>query len=694
MRQKLLNCAGVGAILITASATICCRSTPKATGTNETKAANHNASTAGAGNSPVWPGRRLIYPEVRKKAQELAGSPAHALPFVSSELRFEAYRGALRGPRGVLLAGGGNATDKALLLKDLFRVNNPGTKTRFAFCTLSDSDTDQLLARAVGDAGSAVQPRPVQSGPPPTAPVNKAAQRILSAWGSLVESAQKDGQSLNTVLAGNRASTGQVSQYPQEERAAVARHTWLQYQQEDKWIDLDPTLGEAGKSRCTPQTTAEDLPETDYHHLGISVRVEQRDKGTLSSHYLLQTFWRTAELSGSNINYTHAEAAGLDNLIQQRAPPGFHRFTPLLSIDNEYILGEPFLIAGARAGAGGVQSYSNAVGGAFGALGNALPGDSNADANRNPSSAEVTGLWLEFDLRIPEGGVSTMEWPIFDRIDYVARAYGEEDRAPLISLQDPDGPFARLAGSWNVATWLGETSLPDLLAPAGSDAPDIRWAFDSLGTLHQSYYMNRQNLLAAVSREHPGRLLAVRPSLSVMAAQAGAEDADRVSLMIDRIDDKPISAGSPNSVGVLNAVASVAAEAYTTSAPGIVTGEPAVPLPDVPAIFRAAEKNHIGFQLLRPADAAQALELDGSDQARTRLYSDLLNGSTAIVPKKAVDFEGARLLGWWLIDSRTGYLNDEMESAGIRPGRSMARSSDPMPKRKSRRAGSAIRYVS
>jgi len=643
---------------------------------NQAQPVANTTPPAAAPIDQTWQGRQLIYPEVEAKARELGPDLSRILQFTTNELKYDAYAGALRGPRGVLLAGAGSATDKSLLMRDLIRTATPNTILRFAYCSLPSNDAQQLVAQAIEERDSnaakeAAAPSHASMGrAPASAHTRMVAQQVLTAWRKVVQDARHDANSLHAVL--ERAEIPTVADFDSQKQqliAAATQHVWLQYRQGNDWVDLDPTLGEMGKHRCIPESTSEVLPETAYHHVGISVRVEEEINNTLKSRYLLQTFWRSAELSGSNITYTHAESIGLDSLVKSVPPAGYYQFTPLLSMDDEYVLGDSFLLPGAHATKGGVQRYSNAVAGGFGALGNALSGVANAEngstASSTAPSGEVTALWLQFDLRAPDGTTKTIDWPIFDRIGYVARSYGEEDSTPLAAPDMQEGALDHLASLWNIATWSGETDVPQSLSPATGETSDLWAALDSVGTLHHGYYPIRSRLFDAITPDHKGRYVATSPSLSVMTIHAAADNSNAVTTSMDRVEEAPLfvgASGGPNSA--LWAAASVEAERFTVASPSLVSGEmnPRSALPDAASVLRAAEDRGISLRLLQPKDATHALELDASDEARTRIYFELSGGDSVIMPEKAVLAKGASGFGWWTLYAKSGDLNDEMES--------------------------------
>jgi hypothetical protein len=111
----------------------------------------------------------LRYREALKaKVAGLGADPAKLFIFVGKSLSYEGYPGVLRGARGALLAGGGNAADKTLLLYDFLRVADPKAELRFAFCTLSDEQANQLSSKALATVPSSPTPAPQAAAQVPT----------------------------------------------------------------------------------------------------------------------------------------------------------------------------------------------------------------------------------------------------------------------------------------------------------------------------------------------------------------------------------------------------------------------------------------------------------------------------------------------------------------------------------------------
>lgn len=154
-----------------------------------------------------------------------------AFAAVATGIRFEAYPGILRGPRGTVLAHGGNAADQALLLADILRGR--GYRVRFARGRLEGGNLDILIRGMY----------------PPDFPALDLAEDYLPY-----------DPGADTAL-----------------RALAADHVWLEVDQGDgAWLPLDPSFPRAkpGEAYAKPATRPDELPGDMHQRIRLTLHEE------------------------------------------------------------------------------------------------------------------------------------------------------------------------------------------------------------------------------------------------------------------------------------------------------------------------------------------------------------------------------------------------------------------------------------
>ncbi|HXM19196.1 MAG TPA: hypothetical protein VN934_10385 [Candidatus Tumulicola sp.] len=626
----------------------------------------------------------LRYREALKaKVAELGADPTKLFVFVGKSLSYEGYPGALRGSRGALLAGGGNAADKTLLLYDFLRVANPKAELRFAFCTLSDEQASQLSSKALAAVPSPPTPAPQAAGQVPPGDIDPAAQKqaeqLVSAWSSLAESVKTEAASLAALASQGGASSPSPFVTPAQLAKWSQQHVWLQRLENARWIDYDATLDAAGSARCSAERTATELPEQMYHHVSVRVRAEQREQGHVASQVLLSGSWRTASLVGSSVTMLFAEPFNLEAWVKDASsspPAGSKRYTPILIVDDNFIKGSPLTLpappqpASSGGNAGALDLFGNKL------QGNATPGPSAAATTATTTTgAEITGVWLDIDVAAPKGATRTIERPVFDRVGFAARLHGKAQDAALTALEAKNGEYASLDKAWNIALWVGEA--PDAPDAAPSlDRADPLQALSLVGTYHHSYYGLRQALLAREFGPQGPRIAVTGPSVSLLMEQFGAaDDGSDIVSTIDRLDEQvgalpgkqAPTADTP--VGALWGAAALEAERFLFIAPQIALGSAdsttaASAMVDVKSVFDVAQIGNVHITKLDPASAHPADALQASDEAKARIASSLQDGNAVIAPERSVRVGNADVLGWWNVNPQNGFFTDEFETGG------------------------------
>ncbi len=654
--------------------------------------------------------RLLIYPEVQAIVTTAGGNVARLLRVVGDEIIFEPYAGVLRGSRGTILARAGNSLDQSILLRDLLLLSRQEAEIRFAFCTLPDTQVQQLLSNSRPRSGSReaapvkrTPGRPEIPGPQGPAPgdpsANVAAEEqkdlldlilgLLDDWRALYRSTEREARSLEQTLfqAGLKLKPLTFSQ--KDSVDAARDHVWVQLRERGEWLDLDPTLPDPapGKQRCSPAQVASELPEQAYHRLAINVRLEEKNSGILSSRFLLTTSWRTADLVGSSITYGHLETLGLAHLLEglPAVPRGIARYTPFLLIDDEYVLGESLLLPLSAPSSGSAANPNSGAGrrveeilkgprGSSGATPSVSPSVSASTTLPKPKGPEAAAAWLQMVISGPGQRVTTFERPIFDRIGYAIRAAGRAPAAQLSPLQQAFDAHVPMLTVWNLATWVGEAIVPEPLTSTDWDPeeqdPGFRVIADDLGQLNRAYFGLRQVLFGLLAPE-ASRPSIRGPHLSLLAWKAPPDKPQLESglLTIDLVQGQVqgFSAEPPPqpSTALSWAMAGLFAERFLLLGawprPEGSSTDAVSTLVDVVTVFKRAREEQVPVIAIRQGDIARVKLIAGSEEAQARIQTRLGEGYTVFVPQRPLEISGASRIGWWAVQPETGIILDEME---------------------------------
>lgn len=184
--------------------------------------------------------------------------PERIFQWIATETRLTPYRGALRGPAGVLMDRRGNSLDRALALSAL--LEDAGHETRLARTRLPEPVARQVLERLIAEARAS---EPTMA----AGPDREAAARtreVTEVSLQLVE------------LAGlAREATGPP---PAQLVEALRDHWWVEARLGSRWTGLDPVFqGDFARQRPGVQTftTPASLPKELRHRLRLEVVLER-----------------------------------------------------------------------------------------------------------------------------------------------------------------------------------------------------------------------------------------------------------------------------------------------------------------------------------------------------------------------------------------------------------------------------------
>ncbi|BCW90823.1 hypothetical protein sos41_39980 [Alphaproteobacteria bacterium SO-S41] len=363
-----------------------------------------------------------------------------AFTWVRDTIRFDPYAGHLRDGEGVLAASGGNAYDRALLLKGLLEAM--GVKARLAHATLDDAAQTKLKAAVFAPRGGV----PVPSAQPvfKTDFTDRLRARAGRDFALLTTALGSD------ALAAMETTVG-VPALP------LADHLWVQAEIDGAWVDLDTSLADAapGDTLAPADATPEAIDPAASQIVTLSV------SATLSSgeQKLLTATLPAADAANSQILlYFEPKKDGIGGAIA-----GGGGYLPVLVVNGAETKGEPIA----------ATDNGGAVGGAIDALGGGgddeavlqaitlkivteAPGEAPIEMTRILAAAAADGA-----MATDDHGIVAMRW-----VHHVMISNGGQSPRAFAILKAASMDYAVRALSSE--TQLGDLTLTELLWPTTS----------------------------------------------------------------------------------------------------------------------------------------------------------------------------------------------------------------------------------
>jgi transglutaminase-like putative cysteine protease len=380
---------------------------------------------------------------VEKTADEIGSDPALLFAYVHDHVRTQIYSGVLRGARGTLMGGAGNAWDQALLLGAMLR--HQGREVRFAHAHLTPDIAARIVDRMFTDAGR------------PRAPAGQSLpipDSVQAGSKATLKQIQKDWQSAQADLlkALDRAdlSLGSAATSEQTLESEAADHLFVEYHDGDRWVPLDPVAAVSpGASAASEGETFPEVPDAFYHHVTIRVKIEERHDQKLAQEEIFRFPTTAAALNGEQVVLVHR----FDHDIQ-----GGWRATPVLQIGDQAYGARTFAHSGLIAAK--ANSKEDLIGQAHetvGQLGKVTDAFSsgNAQSPSTPAAAEFTAESLEVEFVDPAQHSEIVRREIIDRIGPVARANNTAASAPLTPTTIGNDVPLEMAGIYALAFAVG-----------------------------------------------------------------------------------------------------------------------------------------------------------------------------------------------------------------------------------------------
>ena len=587
---------------------------------------------------PVFDPTRI---DVEAKQTALGSNSTKLFEFVRDNIRYDAYQGVLRGARGTLVAQAGNSPDQALLLKAL--LESAGYEVRLARGTLDAEPAAQLIATMF-----LLAPSPEAPGDPdPESPV------VLESLKSEITAQYR--MIMDTLSDGAFELPARPLHSDQELIEQTRDHYWVQFRDEEQWVDLDPSMtgAETGKAYAPLAETLAELPDDLYHRFVLKVVLEEKKDGQFRTRELLNFEARAADLSADTLTLMHRNdnwtgpssslsqfAGGLGDAfnILAGAP---ENAKPVLFTADDYKLGELFDIEPPVRKPPGPFDFGGV--------------------------APVTAIaeWIELEFHSPDGSVDKSRRVIFDRIGFAKRSSGSHQYT-----EDALGNQHPTRATFSLSFYTGPLANAEVVSEADKAIDTETVAADkeylaqemarSLMGLSHSVSILSDRLVHPLSFDEGSAVFSYNsPRLIISTLRAGQ---GRVQLSLDlrRADYRARASSEALSnrafqMQVLRGVVDGVVEAKVVDLLRSAE-EPDSRITDLNYstvhVFRQSGQQDIQPVLL--ANAATDSPPAFAAEANARILVDIGAGALVIAPSRSVTVAGNERTAWWRIDPASG----------------------------------------
>jgi hypothetical protein len=371
----------------------------------------------------------------------LGKDPNRLFAWVRDSTSWIPYHGVLRGAVGVLMDRQGNSLDRAILLATL--MERAGQSVRLAHGTLDARATYRLLpalvarraaTRAAGQGRRGVAISLARS---PYRFVSNDGDSVLRqsevALGRIRSELDRRVVDQTTRLLGSIRSTSPDSEWHHRLRRAaqaLSDHWWVETQEGEQWRGWDllannPDPGRALTARTDTLRLADLARSSLNQEIVIRLIGEQWAPGSLTERRVLEHTLRPADVIGQSIVLQLWPMDWVPDSTPQPAPQGRlgyamaqqRAWAATLLVGQQPVVSTAFFYDGENLDSG-------PKGGAMGALARGLKG-----ALEGSPGKQLTAMWLEYEIRIPEEDPRRARRAVFDLIGPAARA--AENVAPF-----------------------------------------------------------------------------------------------------------------------------------------------------------------------------------------------------------------------------------------------------------------------
>ncbi|MFA5594024.1 MAG: hypothetical protein WDA15_01940 [Trueperaceae bacterium] len=588
---------------------------------------------------------------------------------VNRVVRFEPYKGVLRGAQGTLAGGGGNAIDQALLTAVL--LFDAGYEAEIRGTSLTDDQVAVLLGQLVpGDDASAPL---AQAAPELGLDIDLAeVERQLAAEIAVLES---DVARMDALLAGVTPSSSDARATLMD---AAREYHWVAYRFSggDEWAEAHPVFGGEVPQEFlgleATQAFSGQIPEELQHRFRFEVFIERRLGDELVVAPLMEAWERpVANMYGVALTYANvpdgAEAVqdvgDVDALmaatnffypmLEGDLPAGGQAFDMLGTLVPPEAANSPFAAV--------FQSLSGAMSQGIGALGSIGFG-SDSEPEPIDDAVSLTAQWFEFTFIAPGEEPVTHRRMVVDRLGSESRAAGTVRLNPEVSEKDA---FAALASAHTLMldpgryaeAYVQDRSLESVIAMRefvdralvcaleGTQPPEMTSAQSDL----EAPLAPLTLFSAFGDAPADDELLSYRPAPAMVIM---SQRIDGTHAQVDVVANPRWSLRVGADGVYFDAAANRRAGVWETRVeelPLAATGEAVVPA------FTALEGvgSLEGLRLIGAAEIGAVETLDLPFEARAAIADDLAKGYSVVLPAEH-SVQRVADVGWWRVDPVTG----------------------------------------
>jgi hypothetical protein len=618
--------------------------------------------------------------------------PSRLFEWVRDNTYWVPYRGALRGPVGVVMDRLGNSLDRALLLAELLRL--AGHNVRLARKTLPDSETATLrpklravpqqrlpvgAARTPAQAGDGLDRYATQF-KLDAAAARETASRLSLQWKQVTDEL---GQRVPAQSAFLNSSVGRPATAAADGVvAALADHWWVERLEQGSWLALDPLLPDArpGDARSAPEETFPyarrdgiiPLPDKFCHKLTFRVVVEQWRAGAVVEKTALRYSFRPAETIGQPMSFGHVSLHALSPAKLIAEADRMRAFKAMVVNETEWL---PSLTVGARTitqssftDKGNVNatpgSDAPSKGGLAGGFGGLMGGEPE---NAKPVDGQLTAEWIEYEISAPGKNPIRVRRDVFDLLGPGARA------AKPIADPGPGEPQRLLRGlhlgeSFEVLPLACSLSIPFVARQIGLGMLGNQKALVAMFEASARTDVEGMFVQSAKLKPVGGRLFDLAVARFQWGPAAGDVYIDSLNLLSYRSGASLDAAGGLflrqgydivlNDVGVREASkldpfqTRLAQGTADTNAEALLIDDASVV--NAGALLKAAANPRQSWAAIRGAQDPALSRLNWPTEVRARIDKELGSGYVVVVPTDVAKSRAASDYVWWRIDPKSG----------------------------------------